>query len=553
MSQLAGFSLGGAAGAAAGRSGSIFDILAPLDYARQAAWNLPSALSKGDILGALPGILGAGAGLGLAATGVGLPLALLGGSVAGGLAQGLGRSTGSESFDAPTPGHLVQALGMDPESWGGMAAGMGLGVLGDPLTYAGGAFGRAAGKGLAQRAAVRGMLETPALEGMPADLLRGATRAGATPAELEQAAQQGFVMRNRELGSLVGQTAGFNEYARGMPPMRFGPPEVPPVPPVPPAARPFDPMSVLPTAPGGKFSLEETRNIEGQLWDLLQEKPLGYEPQAAALVRQLRMRGIVHGGVGSGLPGEIAPTRPWTIGRSTPYPTGFPGGLKDPFELRDQLRELHRDLTTDALAALREHGAAGGLPPSPSSTLPRTFEQINPRQGALLAELSNVGGTPIKMGELGQTYWNLPGVRSPAVNDLLERFGVYRGREGPQRLLDMLAARGSDPTERLLLEAQGGRGIEEMLSLLRSPGAGQLPWLGQNVPHVPPARLPLPTIAPLGPESITGEQARRLMQLPGEALRSFLPPGDLGSALAQSGLTRAQVEALLARLQGGLP
>jgi hypothetical protein len=144
--------LGGAAGGAAGRSGSIFDLLAPLDYPRQALWNIPAALSKGDILGALPGLLGGAAGLGLAATGAGLPLALLGGSLTGGAAQALGRATGSESFDAPTPSALVAALGMDPESLPGMGAGIGLGLAGDPLTYVGGLFGQGAARAARNRA-----------------------------------------------------------------------------------------------------------------------------------------------------------------------------------------------------------------------------------------------------------------------------------------------------------------------------------------------------------------------------------------------------------------
>lgn len=134
----------GRAGAAAGGGflGGLGRMLEPLDYARQAAWNLPGKLGEGDFMGALPGLLGVGAGAGLLATGVGAPLAILGGSLLGGAAQGIGKAADEERFEAPTPNKLVEALGGDPESWGGWAAGMGLGMAGDPLTYGGGALGK---------------------------------------------------------------------------------------------------------------------------------------------------------------------------------------------------------------------------------------------------------------------------------------------------------------------------------------------------------------------------------------------------------------------------
>ncbi len=140
--------IGAGAGAAGGAGflGSLGRLLEPLDYPRQALWNLPGKLAEGDWSAALPGIMGLGGTAMLAATGAGLPLAILGGSLVGGGLQGGFRNADSPEIDnsryeAPTPSDLVKALGMDPESGLGTAAGFGLGVLGDPLTYAGGLGG----------------------------------------------------------------------------------------------------------------------------------------------------------------------------------------------------------------------------------------------------------------------------------------------------------------------------------------------------------------------------------------------------------------------------
>lgn len=134
---------GGAAGGGIGAS--LGQLLAPLAYPREALWNLPGKLAEGDIVGALPGLLGAGATAGLAATGVGLPLALLGGAALGGIGQGVGRAVDEQRFAAPTGADLVRALGGDPTSWPGWAAGMGAEMIGDPLSYAGGLGGAAKG------------------------------------------------------------------------------------------------------------------------------------------------------------------------------------------------------------------------------------------------------------------------------------------------------------------------------------------------------------------------------------------------------------------------
>lgn len=119
-------------------------FLEPLDYPRQAAWNLlrsgGNALSgQGtweDALRAVPGALGAGVGAGLMATGVGAPLGILAGSLAGGAAQGLGRMSSPESFQAPAVSQLTGTEEFVPNLLAGM--------LTDPLTYAGGFAGRKA-------------------------------------------------------------------------------------------------------------------------------------------------------------------------------------------------------------------------------------------------------------------------------------------------------------------------------------------------------------------------------------------------------------------------
>jgi hypothetical protein len=140
-------------------------LLEPLDYPRQALYNVFDRGHKllsgeGDVgdnlLGMLPGIAGLGAGA-LAATGVGIPAALLYGSVVGGLGQGAGKALDTRRdneaavrgdvapqhrFDAARPEDLIEQLGGDRDSWlqstlAGMAT--------DPLTFAGGIGGGARG------------------------------------------------------------------------------------------------------------------------------------------------------------------------------------------------------------------------------------------------------------------------------------------------------------------------------------------------------------------------------------------------------------------------
>lgn len=151
----------GAAGGAAGGGflGSLGKFLEPLDYARQAAWNMPRKLAEGDFGAALPGLLGLGTGA-LAATGVGAPLAMLLGTLAGGTAQGIGKAGDEERFAAPTGEDALKALGGDPDSGGGMVGSMLLSALGDPLTMSGFVGGHRAGakfgKGLEELATARG-------------------------------------------------------------------------------------------------------------------------------------------------------------------------------------------------------------------------------------------------------------------------------------------------------------------------------------------------------------------------------------------------------------
>lgn len=111
-----------------------------LDYPRQALANIGTGIGdlfEGNpegLLSALPGAIGLlGGGLATLAGG-GLPLALLAGSGAGGLAQGIGLSTGDSRFNAPTSGDIAQNLFGSDEFLPSLLAG----VLTDPLTYAGG-------------------------------------------------------------------------------------------------------------------------------------------------------------------------------------------------------------------------------------------------------------------------------------------------------------------------------------------------------------------------------------------------------------------------------
>ena len=127
-----------------------------LDYPRQSVWNMGRGLSdmlRGEapnLRDVAPGGLGALLGVGLGATGIGIPLALLAGTGMAGLAQGgMGR-------EAMRPEEAVKLLGMDPESMGGTAASLGLGLATDPLSYLGGIGAAKGATGLAEKIGGRG-------------------------------------------------------------------------------------------------------------------------------------------------------------------------------------------------------------------------------------------------------------------------------------------------------------------------------------------------------------------------------------------------------------
>src|SRR5262245_12900066 len=124
---------GATAGAAGGGFlGTLGELLEPLDWPRQALWNLIrspyEAINQGSwepLLGALPGAAGLLAGG---------PLGAFAGTVLAGGAQGLGKTiggaAGTNAFEAPS----VQDLTGTDDFATNLVAGM----LTDPLTYAGG-------------------------------------------------------------------------------------------------------------------------------------------------------------------------------------------------------------------------------------------------------------------------------------------------------------------------------------------------------------------------------------------------------------------------------
>lgn len=126
------------------------DIMSALDAPRSALWNAGRGLSNAitgdgptswrDIL---PGALGALGTAGLAATGFGLPAAVLAGSVLGG---GVQLKAGN---DAMKPSDFISKhFGVDPDSAQAQLGGMALGAATDPLSLAGALGGRAAGRAL---------------------------------------------------------------------------------------------------------------------------------------------------------------------------------------------------------------------------------------------------------------------------------------------------------------------------------------------------------------------------------------------------------------------
>ncbi len=157
MYEQLGTAAGGGYGALLGHTGrsqgasALLDLLKPLDYPRQALWNLVRGGSRAlsgegtwqDALGALPGLAGvAGAAMG--------PLGMLGGALAGGLAQGVGQATGSSAFEASRPEDVTGSDAWLPNAL--------LGAATDPLTYAGMGLGRNAGRGMADMEARTRML-----------------------------------------------------------------------------------------------------------------------------------------------------------------------------------------------------------------------------------------------------------------------------------------------------------------------------------------------------------------------------------------------------------
>jgi hypothetical protein len=116
-------------------------ILGALDKPRQSIWNFAEGMgnlltgrgSANDVLISIPGMLGAFGTGALAATGFGLPAALLGGSAIGGGLQSL-----PFAREAATGADIMNNLGIDPDSTAGFLGGIGTQIAGDPLTWLGG-------------------------------------------------------------------------------------------------------------------------------------------------------------------------------------------------------------------------------------------------------------------------------------------------------------------------------------------------------------------------------------------------------------------------------
>lgn len=109
------------------------NLLAPLDYPRQAAANLFAKLGEGDFLGAAPGLAGVAGGL-AASPFVGPGGGVLLGSLLGGALQGGGLALDEGRFAAPTTGDVVEGLGGDREDFLQNAAAQ---LATDPLAYGG--------------------------------------------------------------------------------------------------------------------------------------------------------------------------------------------------------------------------------------------------------------------------------------------------------------------------------------------------------------------------------------------------------------------------------
>jgi len=137
--------------------GTLGRLIEPLDYPRQALWNLVRSAgnaisgegSADDLLRAIPGAMGVGLG-GL----IGGPLGILAGSALGGAAQGMGLAADPEKMRAPT---AEDVTGSDSSLLNAL-----VGMAGDPLTYAGGLGGIKAGRSAEAALAGRGATESAA-------------------------------------------------------------------------------------------------------------------------------------------------------------------------------------------------------------------------------------------------------------------------------------------------------------------------------------------------------------------------------------------------------
>ncbi len=218
---------GGLAGAQLGTLGRspLLDLLKPLDYPRQALWNLvrgggrmlQGEGSVDDILGMVPGLAGAG----MAALG---PLGMLGGALAGGAVQGLGKLTGSEAFEAATPQDVTGTEDFLPN--------LALGAATDPLTYAGLGLGHKAGGALERVPPLPAAFDPAAAL---TEFRQGVPQAGF---ELD-AVRSGLGARNQALGEVVGDVAQARQAHAGhvadqllIPEAPYGPAAIPDVPPL---------------------------------------------------------------------------------------------------------------------------------------------------------------------------------------------------------------------------------------------------------------------------------------------------------------------------------
>jgi hypothetical protein len=152
--------------AGSGLGASLGRLLEPFDWPREALWNIPGKLTNGDLMGALPGLAGVGAGIlaaALAPTGLGLPLGALAGSLVGGSAQGVGKAIDEDRFHAPT---AEDVTGSDNPLLNTLVS-----MIGDPLSFAGGTAGRAGGRAVGRRLEEAALARGPNYAGGPEKLL----------------------------------------------------------------------------------------------------------------------------------------------------------------------------------------------------------------------------------------------------------------------------------------------------------------------------------------------------------------------------------------------